>query len=378
MTRSKLPENPKSIFAEMTQLAIQHGALNMSQGFPSFPASQELKELASQAILEDHNQYAPMTGLPALRVAISQMFESQHQAFYDPNQEICITAGATQGIFTAIQATVFKGDEVILFTPAYDCYEPAIKVAGGIPIKIPMRMPDFTIDWDHVRDAISSKTKMIIINSPHNPSGKLMTHEDMLQLEKIAVENDLIVLSDEVYEFMVFDDHEHRSASRYPGLKERSFVMGSFGKTFHVTGWKTGFCLAPPALMKEFLKVHQQVVFCVNQPIQHAIAHYLKQPQHYLDLGQFYQRKRDLFLNLIKDSRFQFKPSESTYFQLLDYSEITDESDLAFAKAITINHKIASIPISVFMQGRDPEMLRFCFAKEDEELVAAAKILNEL
>lgn len=362
----------------MTQLANQHSAINMSQGFPSFPASQELKELASQAILENHNQYAPMMGLPALRLAISQMFESQHDAFYHPDKEICVTAGATQAIFTAIQATIFKDDEVILFTPAYDCYEPSIKVAGGVPIKIPMQLPDFTIDWDQVRDAINPKTKMIIINSPHNPSGKLLTHDDMLQLEIIAVENDLLVMSDEVYEFMIFDDNEHRSAARYAGLKERCFVMGSFGKTFHVTGWKTGFCLAPPALMKEFLKVHQQVVFCVNQPMQQAIATYLQQPQHYMDLGKFYQRKRDLFLNLIKDSRFKFTPSESTYFQLLDYSDITDEGDLAFAKALTIDHKIASIPISVFMEGLDPKMLRFCFAKEDEELVAAAKILNEL
>ena len=362
----------------MSQLASQHGALNLSQGFPSFPASQELKELASTAILEDNNQYAPMMGLPALRIAISQMFESQHNAFYHPDNEICVVAGATQGIFTAIQSSIFEDDEVILFTPAYDCYEPAIQVAGGVPVKIQMQLPDFSIDWDEVRDKITSKTKMIIINSPHNPSGKLATHPDMLELQQIAEDHDLLVLSDEVYEHMIFDGREHLSASRYPALKERSFVMGSFGKTFHVTGWKTGFCLAPPALMKEFLKVHQNVVFCVNHPIQKAIATYLQTPEHYTGLGKFYQRKRDLFLNLIKDSKFKFKPSESTYFQLLDYSSITDEGDHAFAKALTINHKIASIPISVFMEGRDPKMLRFCFAKQDEELVAAAKILNEL
>ena len=378
MIPSKLPQIPTSIFAEMSQLASQHGALNLSQGFPSFPASQELKELASTAILEDNNQYAPMMGLPALRIAISQMFESQHNAFYHPDNEICVVAGATQGIFTAIQSSIFEDDEVILFTPAYDCYEPAIQVAGGVPVKIQMQLPDFSIDWDEVRDKITSKTKMIIINSPHNPSGKLATHPDMLELQQIAEDHDLLVLSDEVYEHMIFDGREHLSASRYPALKERSFVMGSFGKTFHVTGWKTGFCLAPPALMKEFLKVHQNVVFCVNHPIQKAIATYLQTPEHYTGLGKFYQRKRDLFLNLIKDSKFKFKPSESTYFQLLDYSSITDEGDHAFAKALTINHKIASIPISVFMEGRDPKMLRFCFAKQDEELVAAAKILNEL
>jgi len=378
MMRSKLPGTPSSIFAEMSQLAAQHGALNLSQGFPSFPASNELKQLAADAILNDHNQYAPMMGIADLRIAISQMFEAQHKAFYHPDQEICLTAGATQGIFTAIQAIVFAGDEVILFTPAYDCYEPAIKVAGGIPVRIPMQLPDFKIDWDQVRDKITPKTKMILINSPHNPSGTLLTHEDMMELQKIAEQHDLIVLSDEVYEHMVFDGREHLSASRYPALKERSFVMGSFGKTFHVTGWKTGFCLAPPALMNEFLKVHQHVVFCTNHPIQKAIATYLQTPEHYTDLGKFYERKRDLFLNLIKDSKFKFKPTESTYFQLLDYSSITDEGDYAFAKALTIDHKLASIPISVFMEGRDPKMLRFCFAKEDHELVAAAKILNEL
>lgn len=378
MILSKLPNATTSIFAEMSQLAAKHCALNLSQGFPSFPTSKELKELAANAIMEDHNQYAPMTGLMALRIEIAQMFNNQHNAFYDPNSEICVVAGATQGIFTAIQATIFKDDEVILFTPAYDCYEPAIKLAGGVPVKIQMQFPDFTIDWQEVRDKITPKTKMILINSPHNPSGKLWKHTDMLELEKVVEKNDLLVLSDEVYEHMVFDGREHLSASRYKALKERSLVMGSFGKTFHVTGWKVGFCLAPPALMKEFLKVHQNLVFCVSHPFQRAIATYLQDPKHYQDLGQFYQRKRDLFLNLIKDSKFKFTPTESTYFQLLDYTDITDDGDLAFAKALTINHKIASIPISVFMNGRDPKMLRFCFAKEDEELVAAAKILNEL
>jgi len=378
MIRSKLPQTPTSIFAQMSQLATQHGALNLSQGFPSFPASSELKQLAADAILGDNNQYAPMAGLLALRIAISQMFEAQHNALYHPDQEICVVAGATQGIFTAIQATVFPGDEVLIFTPAYDCYEPAIKVAGGIPVKIPMQLPDFTIDWDQVRSSVTSMTKMILINSPHNPSGTLLKHKDLLELEQIAVENDLLVLSDEVYEHMVFDGHEHLSASRYPALKERSFVIGSFGKTFHVTGWKIGFCLAPAHLMNEFLKVHQNVVFCVSHPLQRAITTYLQQPNHYLELGQFYQRKRDLFLNLIAGSKFKFTPTESTYFQLLDYAAITDDGDVAFAKALTIDHKLASIPISVFMEGRDPKMLRFCFAKEDEELVAAAKILNEL
>lgn len=377
MNLSKLPHIAPSIFAEMSQLAAQHGALNLSQGFPSFPASNELKQLAATAILEDNNQYAPMKGVLDLRMAISTMFEQQHDAFYHPEQEICVTNGASQAIFTAIQATIFKDDEVILFTPAYDCYEPAIKVAGGIPVPVAM-LANFTIDWDLVRSKISARTRMIIINSPHNPSGKLMTAMDMITLQEIAVAHDLLVLSDEVYEHMIYDGREHLSASRYPALKERCFITGSFGKTFHVTGWKTGFCLAPTALMQEFLKIHQNVVFCVNHPIQKAIATYLQTPKHYRDLGTFYQQKRDLFLNLIKDSKFKFTPTESTYFQLLDYSNITDLGDHAFAKALTIKHKIASIPISVFMEGHDPKMLRFCFAKKDHELVAAAKILNEL
>ncbi|AZQ43101.1 methionine aminotransferase [Nonlabens ponticola] len=378
MIPSKLPNLPTSIFAEMSELAAQHGALNLSQGFPSFHAAQELKDLAAQAIQNNHNQYAPMMGIQELRIAIAQMMQSQHSVAYDPMSEICITAGATQAIFTAIQATIFAGDEVIIFSPAYDCYEPAIKIAGGVVVPVPMQLPDFTIDWDLVKSKVTAKTKMIIINSPHNPSGALLQDADLKQLQQIAVENDLLILSDEVYEFMVFNDHEHLSACRYPELKERCFITGSFGKTFHVTGWKLGYILAPPRLMKEFLKIHQQVIFCINRPIQHAVANYLQNPSTYQDLGKFYQRKRDLFLNLIKDSRFKFKPSASTYFQLLDYSSITDEHDYAFAKALTINHKIAAIPISVFMEGRDPKMLRFCFAKEDEELVAAAKILNQI
>ncbi len=378
MTASKLPQATPSIFAQMTQLAQQHGALNLSQGFPSFKPNPQLKDLAAQAILEDHNQYAPLKGIPQLRIAIAQMMQQQHNALYQPQEEICITNGATQAIFTAIQSAIFPGDEVLVFTPAYDCYEPAVQIAGGTVVPIAMQLPLFTIDWQQVAAAISDKTKMIIINSPHNPSGSTLSHDDLLQLEMIAQKHDLLVLSDEVYEYMIFDQNEHHSACRYPNLKERSFITGSFGKTFHVTGWKLGYCLAPKHLMREFLKIHQQVVFCVTQPLQHAVTKYLQSPQHYQQLGQFYQRKRDLFLGLIKESRFKFTPTQSTYFQLLDYSEISDDGDVAFAKALTIDHKIASIPISVFMNGVDPKMLRFCFAKTDDELVAAAKILNEL
>lgn len=375
---SKLPKVTDSIFTTMSRLSHEHNALNLSQGFPNFPADPILKDFLVAAIQEDKNQYAPMPGLMSLRVAISNMTQQQHHAFYHPENEICLTAGATQGIFSAIQAMVHSGDEVILFTPAYDCYEPAIQLAGGKVVPIAMTLPDFRMDWQEVRDKITAKTKMILINTPHNPSGNMLTHEDMEELQEIVVNNNLLLLSDEVYEHISFDGREHLSAARYEGLRDRSFITGSFGKTFHVTGWKMGFCLAPQHLMKEFYKVHQYVVYCVNHPVQDAIAHYIQEPHRYRELGAFYQRKRDLFLNLIKDSKFTFTPAHGSYFQLLDYSSITKEPDVDFARRLTIEYKIASIPISVFMNGKDPKMLRFCFAKKDEEIIAAAKILNSL
>lgn len=375
---SKLPNVTDSIFTTMSRLSQEHNAINLSQGFPNFPVDQVLKELVVKAIHDDKNQYAPMAGLLSLRAAISNMTQQQHNAFYNPENEICLTAGATQGIFCAIQTVIHPGDEVIIFTPAYDCYEPAIQLAGGKTISISMTLPDFYIDWQEVKDKITSRTKMIMINTPHNPSGNMLSHQDMLTLEEIVVEHNLVLLSDEVYEHIVYDGREHLSAARYKGLRERSFITGSFGKTFHVTGWKMGFCLAPRHLMEEFYKIHQYVVFCVNHPVQDAIAHYLQKPERYLDLGKFYQSKRDLFLNLIKDSKFTFTPTHGSYFQLLDYSAITNERDVDFARRLTIEHKIASIPISVFMNGADPKMLRFCFAKKDEEIIAAAKILNSL
>lgn len=378
MIASKLPDVTNSIFTVMSTLAQQHGALNMSQGFPSFKTDPVLKEMLQQAIQANKNQYAPMQGIFSLRAAISVMTQQVHNTFYNPENEICLTAGATQAIFTAIQVTVHAGDEVILFTPAYDCYEPAIKLAGGKAVPIALSLPDFKVDWQQVEDAITPKTRMILINSPHNPSGVMWSHDDMLELEKIAVAHDIFVLSDEVYEFMTFDNRTHYSACRYPGLKERSFVIGSFGKTFHVTGWKMGYCQAPEALMKEFYKVHQYIIFCVNHPVQDALAHYLENPSRYLDLKTFYRRKRDLFLSLIERSRFTFTPAQGSYFQLLDYSAISQEADIDFAHTLIIENKIASIPVSVFMENKDTRLLRFCFAKEDDELIKAATILNAL
>lgn len=376
--KSKLPNTTTSIFATMSQLSAQHDALNMSQGFPSFTAAQELKELHQQAIATDHNQYAPMKGLPVLRQRISQLIEQQHGAIYDPEKEICVTVGATQAIFTAIQCAIHPGDEVILLTPAYDCYDPAVTLAGGKIVTVPLELPGFDPDWQRVKEAVTSRTRMIIINSPHNPSGSILSRADMQELENIVVNHDLLVLSDEVYEHMVFDQAEHESAARYEGLRERSFITGSFGKTFHVTGWKLGYCIAPDHMMAQFYKVHQQVVFCVNHPSQVAVAQYIMQSTNYTQVSTFYERKRDLFLSLIKESNFKFTPTRSTYFQLLDYSDITNQADTKFARHLTIEHKIASIPISVFMNGSDPKMLRFCFAKEDHELIQAAKILNSI
>ncbi len=375
---SKLPKVTDSIFTTMSALSHKHNAINLSQGFPNFPVDPILKELISKAIQDDKNQYAPMAGLISLRAAISNMTQLQHNALYHPENEICLTAGATQGIFTAIQAVIHSGDEVIIFTPAYDCYAPAIKLAGGNVIEIAMKLPEFTIDWQEVEDKITSKTRMIMINSPHNPSGNILSHKDMLTLQEIVVKNNILLISDEVYEHITYDGKEHLSAARYEGLRERSFITGSFGKTFHVTGWKMGYCLAPKHLMEEFYKVHQFVVYCVNHPVQDAIAQYLSKPDRYTSLGAFYQKKRDLFLRLIQDSKFKFRPSHGSYFQLLDFSSLTNEKDVDFARRLTIDHKIASIPISVFMNHKDPKMLRFCFAKEDQELIKAAKILNSL
>ncbi|MGB5982693.1 MAG: methionine aminotransferase [Nonlabens sp.] len=378
MYHSKLPNLPTSIFAKMTQLAMQHDALNMSQGFPSFETDKKLKDLLARAIQEDHNQYAPMMGLLELRMKISKITKQLHGGFYDPQTEICLTAGATQGIYTAIQTVINKDDEAIIITPAYDCYAPAIKVAGGKVVEVPMEVPGFTIDWDRIKAVITSRTRLLILNSPHNPSGKLLTRDDWEQIKKVVLLNNLFLLSDEVYEHIIFDGNQHYSAAGLPELRERSFITGSFGKTFHVTGWKMGYCLAPKKLMDEFLKIHQNVVFCVNRPVQQAICDYLSDPSHYLKLGSFYQNKRDLFLNLIKSSKFKYVSSESTYFQLLDYSEITNESDIAFAERLTREYKIASIPISVFMDGKDPKMLRFCFAKKDQEIIKAAKIIESI
>ena len=377
--KSKLPRSGQSIFAVMSKLAIEENALNLSQGFPDFDISSELIGLVNYYMKKGHNQYAPMPGVPALRNAISKKVENDHGIFYDPDKEINITAGATQALYTAFAAFVKDDDEVIVFDPAYDSYAPAVKLNGGTVKHAQMEMPGYHIDWQKVTRMITSHTRMIVINTPHNPTGTVLAEDDLRQLEKLTANSDIIVLSDEVYEHLIFDNEQHQSVCRFPELAKRSLIIGSFGKTFHATGWKMGFVLAPENLMNEFRKVHQWIVFTVNTPIQMAMAEYLRNENTYKSLPAFYQKKRDLFVDLIKDSRFKIIPSHGTYFQCLDYSAISDEPDFDFAKRLTAEHKIASIPLSPFFKdGRDDKILRFCFAKKEETLKKAAGILCKI
>jgi len=373
---SKLPNVGTTIFTVMSALATKHQAINLSQGFPNFESDQKLIDLVNGAMHSGFNQYAPMQGSMDLRQAIAKKFELLYHTSYHPETEITVTAGATQAIFTIISAFIKPDDEVLIFKPAYDCYEPAIELNGGKTIAVQLQAPNYKVDWNAVKSLINSKTKMVIINTPQNPSGTIFSKDDMLQLQALLKNTDIILLSDEVYEHLVFDGEQHQSACLFPDLKERSFVVASFGKTFHNTGWKVGYCCAPKALMEEFQKVHQFNVFSVNHPVQKALADYLQEPKHYLELSGFYQQKRDLFLSLIEGSRFKFTAAKGTYFQVLDYSAITDECDLDFAKRLTVDYGLASIPLSVFnANGLDHKVLRFCFAKTDETLKAAAKIL---
>lgn len=377
--KSKLPNVGTTIFTVMSALAKEHNAINLSQGFPNYPSSQKLNDLVASAMNNGYNQYAPMAGNLELRLAISNKYKLLYKSTYHPEKEITVTAGATQAIYTIISAFVRPNDEVILFKPAYDCYEPAVEINGGKVIPIQLSAPNYKVNWQEVASKISSKTKMILINSPHNPSGTIWSKEDMLQLQKLTKDTNIIVLSDEVYEHIVFDDVQHQSVCLFQDLKQRSFITASFGKTFHNTGWKIGYCCAPEYLMSEFRKVHQFNVFSVHHPSQKGIADYMQDAETYLSLDTFFQRKRDLFLNLISESRFKFRPSQGTYFQVLDYSDITDEYDFDFAKRLTKEFKIAAIPLSVFNEdGKDDKVLRFCFAKTNDTLKKAADVLKHI
>jgi methionine transaminase len=373
---TKLPQTGTSIFAVMSQMANEHNAVNLSQGFPDFPISDELIELVTHFMKKGYNQYAPMPGVPELRRMLSQMFEQNHGAKYDPDREITITAGATQAIYTAISAFITKGDEVILFEPAYDSYAPSVTVNGGLVKYAQLQYPDYSINWDELPRMISSNTKMIIINSPHNPTGSVIGEEDMKRLENLINGRDIIVLSDEVYEHLIFDGNQHQSVTRFPELASKSIVIGSFGKTFHTTGWKTGFILAPEKITAEFRKVHQFVVFAVNTPIQYAVAEYLKNPDNYTSLGNFYQQKRDFFISAIKESKFKPLPCSGTYFQLLNYSDISDDTEMEMATKLVKQHGIAAVPVSPFYRTQNNNhTLRFCFAKKESTLKEAADIL---
>lgn len=376
---SKLPHVKTTIFTTMGQLAKEYRALNLSQGFPNFDPDPRLVRLVTEAMQTGYNQYAPMAGVLELRETISQKLEYLYGHKYHPEHEINISIGATQAIFTIITAFIKPADEVIVFKPAYDCYELAIEVNGGIPVPIQLNNLDFRINWDEFRSKIGPRTKMVIINNPHNPSGTILSESDMLELDRSLQGTDIIVISDEVYEHIVFDGNVHKSAARYPGLADRTFVCASFGKTFHITGWKIGYCAAPTELMREYRKVHQFNVFSVDHAVQRALAIYLRDPQHYLQLNQFYQNKRNLFLSGLLNSRFKAKASQGTYFQLLDYREITNSGDEDFAKQLVRKHGIACIPISSFnLNGLDQHLIRFCFAKTDETLEKAVEILCKL
>lgn len=376
---SKLPNAKTSIFAVMSKMAQEQNAINLSQGYPDFPVSGELMGLVSKYMKEGFNQYAPMPGIYSLREILAEKTSQLYGTNYDPESEITITAGATQAIYTIISAFIQKDDEVIIFSPAYDSYEPSIKLNGGKIIEIELDKSDYKVDWNKVKDSINDQTKMIIINTPHNPSGTVLSEKDMKFLESIVKNTDIIILSDEVYEHITFDKVKHQSACLFPGLAERSFIVGSFGKTFHITGWKMGYCLAPSELMAEFRKTHQFNVFSVNHPMQKAIANYLRSAENYLGLSEFYQSKRDFFINAIQASKFTIIPSKGTYFQLLGYEKISDEKDIDFAIRLTKENKVASIPISGFYSTNfDNKSLRFCFAKSEETLKRGAEILNSI
>lgn len=379
VVRSKLPHIGTTIFTVMSGLAREHGAVNLSQGFPDFPIPERLAELVSRAMRNGHNQYTPMMGLPKLREAIAKKVLELYSATYDPDDEVTVTAGATQAIFTAIMALVQEGDEVLVLEPAYDCYVPAIELTGGKAVYVQMDPTGELVDWEKAKRLVNQRTRMIIVNTPNNPTGRILNAQDMAKLQKLTERTDIIILSDEVYEHIIFDGYEHQSVARYPKLAERSVIVSSFGKTYHCTGWKVGHVLAPKELMREFRKTHQFNVFSVNTPVQHALADFLEEKDHYLGLSSFYQQKRDRFNELLKGSRFRVRPSEGTYFQLLDYSAITEEKDTDYAIRLTKESGVASIPLSVFYHKSTPvTQLRFCFAKEDETLEKAAEILCRL
>jgi len=376
---SKLPTIGTTIFTVMSKLAEQHQAINLSQGFPDYSVDPKLTALVGKAMANGYNQYAPMAGLLNLRDLIAAKTANLYQANYHPDTEITITAGGTQAIFTAIAATINAGDEVIIFEPAYDCYSPVIKLFGGLVKPFELNAPDYSIDWEMVKKLFSANTKMIILNSPHNPTGSILTQSDIDSLIKLTKNTDIIILSDEVYEHLIYDEEKHLSVAFYPELRERSFIVASFGKLLHATGWKVGYCLAPEKLMAEFRKVHQFNVFSVNTPMQQAISQYISDEKSYLGLAAFFQQKRDLFRSLLSNTKFKLLPCKGSYFQCVSFNAISDESDTIMAKRLITDFGVASVPLSAFYtKNTDDKILRFCFAKEDETLHKAAERLGKV
>lgn len=380
---TRLPKVGTTIFTVMSALAHERGAVNLGQGFPDFDCDPRLLDAVNTAMRAGHNQYPPMAGVPALREAIAAKIQALYGHHYDPGDEITVTAGATQAILTAILAVVHPGDEVIVLEPCYDSYEPNIALAGAKAVFVPLgrsgQTGDFRPDFARIAAAITPNTRALILNTPHNPSATVWTAEDMRTLAELLYPTNIIVISDEVYEHMVFDGQRHESVARFPGLAERSFIVSSFGKTFHVTGWKVGYVAAPAALMGEFRKVHQFNVFTVNTPMQHALAAYMADPAPYLGLPAFYQRKRDLFRAGLAGTRFRLLPSQGSYFQCVDYSAVSDLDEPAFCRWLTTEVGVAAIPLSVFYSdGTDRKLARFCFAKRDETLHLALERLARL
>ena len=379
MVRSKLPNIGTSIFTVMTEMANKHNALNLSQGFPDFNPPKRLIDLVAKNMRKGLNQYAPMPGVMKLREKISEKTEALYGHSYNPETEITITSGATEAIYSSISAFVQEGDEVIIFEPAYDSYAPVIRAIGGSPIYVAAKLPDYKIDWDEVNKIVNARTRMIIINTPHNPTGSMLSAEGMEKLSKLVAGTKIMIISDEVYEHIIFDGEEHQSIVKYPELIDRSIVISSFGKTYHATGWKVGYCQAPDHITKEIRKIHQFNVFSVNTPVQYALADFITEKEEYLGLGSFYQKQRDEFIDLIKDTKFKFSPSKGTYFQLLNYSEISDEKDTDFANRLITEFGIASVPVSAFYHDAfDAKVLRFCFAKSSETLKKAAELLHKV
>lgn len=375
---SKLPHVGTTIFTVMSKLAADQHAINLSQGFPGFDCYPYLQDLVTEYMRKGFNQYAPMSGVPILKERLAEKAENLYDVTFDPDTEVTIVSGATEAIFSAVTAVVRRGDEVILLEPAYDSYAPALELNGGVPVYVPLNLPDFSVDWQKVKDAITDKTRLIMINTPHNPCGYVWTQQDLDTLAELIEDEDIYLISDEVYEHITFDNRKHLPLFTHPVLKERTFACGSFGKTFHITGWKIGYCLAPMKLSTEFRKIHQFLTFSTSTPMQYALADFMKEPSRYLFLNEFYQKKRDLFCEGLKQTPFRFLPAQGSFFQVVEYGHLSSEKDFDLAVRLTKEIGVASIPISAFYHDqKDHKLLRFCFAKDDEVLEEALELLSK-